>query len=224
MISEGKNNFINECASIKSLDALNRSSRVAPEGCHIEGYSSNPLYTGTFTSTLAHGTVGKITTNNQELPLSCPALMGDFNAYNITAAASMALSLGITPELLQKACLSFAGVQGRLNRYDCANGATFFIDHAHNPSSFNAVLSLLSSLTSQLIVVFGAGGERDRTKRPVMGQLAASFASTVILTTDNPRSEDPALITQEIVAGITPEYSDKVIIRARSAQGHQDRL
>lgn len=149
--------------------------------------------------------------NQKELVMKCPALLGDYNGYNIAAAVALAVSLGIQAAVCAQACATFAGVPGRLQRYRLANGATCVIDYAHNPSSFEQLFLLLRSMTDQLIVVFGAGGERDRSKRPVMGSLAASYADHVILTMDNPRSEDPAMIVQEIMLGIPHEQQSKVV-------------
>src|SRR5690606_36391158 len=86
------------------------------------------------------------------------------------------------------------------------------IDYAHNPSSYQSVLSMLATLTDDLIVVCGAGGDRDKSKRPLMGSLAAQFAQKLILTSDNPRSEDPQAIIDDIIAGITSHDMQKVSI------------
>jgi len=109
------------------------------------------------------------------------------------------------PEIIQQALYSFTGVPGRLNKYPLERDIVAYIDYAHTPSSMKAVLSTLRTETEQLIVVFGAGGERDPIKRPFMGGLAVEYADNVILTTDNPRSEEPEKIMQDILAGI-PEY------------------
>lgn len=141
-----------------------------------------------------------------------PVLMGDYNVSNCAAAASCALFLGVSDDQIVESLATFPGVPGRLNRYALPNKATAFIDHAHNPSSFQAVLSTLRPLTQHLVVVFGAGGDRDPIKRPLMGQIAAQYADTVILTTDNPRSENPSDITQQIYDGISSELRHNLII------------
>lgn len=142
---------------------------------------------------------------------SCSALIGVFNLYNILAASSMAWRLGISPADITHALSTFAGLPGRLEKYQLSNGATSFIDYAHNPLSFASVLPLLRSLTDHLIVVAGAGGDRDKTMRPVMGQLMAQFADHVIVTTDNPRSEQAADIIAAILEGVPQEQKHKVI-------------
>jgi UDP-N-acetylmuramoyl-L-alanyl-D-glutamate--2,6-diaminopimelate ligase len=141
----------------------------------------------------------------------CPSLVGTFNVYNLAGAIALAISLGIAPSIIADAVQSFNKVPGRLERYALPNGATAFIDYAHNPSSFIAVLSALRPLTSNLIVVFGCGGDRDTAKRPLMGEIASLIADCVIVTTDNPRTEDPRLITKEIVAGV-PAHSKAQIL------------
>jgi len=148
--------------------------------------------------------------------LVCPTLLGVFNAYNCTGAAALALTLGLQPDALQKACASFTGVPGRMERFVLANGAIGYVDYAHNPSSYENLLSLLRSLTDHLIVVFGAGGQRDREKRPIMGAIAARYADLIVLTTDNPRTEDPHRITEEIVAGMCEAVTKSVHIFDRA--------
>lgn len=143
--------------------------------------------------------------------LVCPALIGRYNAYNCLASTSMALTLGIEPSMIAQALNSFTRVPGRLERYVLSNGAVAFIDYAHNPSSYEAVLSLLGSCTNNLIVVFGAGGDRDKTKRPKMGSIAASYGQVLVLTSDNPRSEDPGKIADEVFEGIPMEARCRVI-------------
>jgi UDP-N-acetylmuramoyl-L-alanyl-D-glutamate--2,6-diaminopimelate ligase len=142
--------------------------------------------------------------------LYAPALVGTFNVYNILAASLMARHLSVGNAYIEQALLTFDGVPGRLERFDLPNGATAFIDYAHNPASYQALFSALKPLSSRLIVVFGAGGERDPIKRPAMGALAAEFADELVLTSDNPRSEDPAAIVADIRRGIDSLYAYKV--------------
>jgi len=142
---------------------------------------------------------------------TCPILFGAYNAYNIIAATSMAQELNIDIPTIQQALQTFAGVPGRLQKHVLPNGASCFIDYAHNPESFTAVLTTLRALTDHLIVVFGAGGGRDKSKRPMMGNIAAQIADIVIVTSDNPRLENPYDITQDIVNGIQDEFRYKIV-------------
>ena len=141
-------------------------------------------------------------THDAQIPVSCNALIGRFNVYNVLGVMGLLIALGFPAAAVAQAISSFAGVPGRLERYYLPNGAQCFIDYAHNPSSFEAVLSTLATLTDDLIVVFGAGGDRDRVKRPIMGAIASRYAQRIILTTDNPRSEEPFTIITDIMCGI----------------------
>lgn len=154
---------------------------------------------------------GTVSCQNNAYPVTCTSLFGDFNAYNSMGVVGIASFLGLTPEQVQQGFATFAGVPGRLAHYQLANGASCYIDYAHNPSSYKAVLSTLRKYTDQLIVVFGAGGDRDASRRPVMGALAAEYAHALVLTTDNPRSEDPVRIIQDIYQGIPTEKKGMVV-------------
>jgi UDP-N-acetylmuramoyl-L-alanyl-D-glutamate--2,6-diaminopimelate ligase len=130
-------------------------------------------------------------------------LYGRFNAYNMLAAISMARACGISFENIVQGADKVHSIPGRMERYELQNGAACFIDYAHNPSSYEAVLSTLRGMTDHLIVVFGAGGARDRGRRPLMGEMVDKFADAVILTADNPRGEDPEEIINDIVRGFS---------------------
>jgi UDP-N-acetylmuramoyl-L-alanyl-D-glutamate--2,6-diaminopimelate ligase len=140
-----------------------------------------------------------------------PYLIGEFNLYNILSALQSALLLEVPIEIIISAIKTFKGVKGRMQKYQLPNGAVCYIDYAHTPDSYKQVLGLLRSLTDRLIVVFGCGGLRDKTKRSLMGNIAGTFADTVILTSDNPRTEDPAKIVHDIKCGVAKEHENKVI-------------
>lgn len=142
----------------------------------------------------------------------CPALLGRFNRFNISAATACAQNFGVESDIIQRALDSFTGVPGRLEKYSLPNGALGIIDYAHNPSSFEAVLGELRKLTTDLIVVFGCGGERDSSKRPLMGAIASTIADKVIITADNPRGELLEVINNDIIMGIAQEYRPKVLV------------
>lgn len=128
-------------------------------------------------------------------------LMGEFNAYNMLAAISIVSALNIPLSSVANGLMDLEQIPGRMERYDLSNGATCFIDYAHNPSSFEAVLSMLRSRTKDLIVVFGVGGCRDKSKRPIMGSIVEKYADTAVLTSDNPRDEHPTAIIKDIKSG-----------------------
>ena len=175
------------------------------------GFGMNaPLCARNVQSTV-NGVKATIEYGQQSFAAQCSSLIGSFNVYNMLAASGMALKLGIKTDAIALGLNTFKGVPGRLERYDLPNGAVCFIDHAHNPLSFNAVLPLLRSLTDHLIVVAGAGGDRDNDMRSVLGQLMSEYAHVSILTTDNPRSENSADIIAAMYAGVSVDKKNNVI-------------
>lgn len=142
----------------------------------------------------------KVVLGQEDFEVFIPFL-GMFNAYNVLGVLCLMSALGIEFNQLKYALKTLAYVPGRMEKYDLKNGAMCFIDYAHNPSSFEAVLSTLRSMTKHLIVVFGAGGNRDPQKRPIMGSIAQKYCDIVILTSDNPRDESAASIASDIEKG-----------------------
>jgi UDP-N-acetylmuramoyl-L-alanyl-D-glutamate--2,6-diaminopimelate ligase len=129
-------------------------------------------------------------------------LAGTFQAENALVAAGLASGGGIAAETAIAALESLVGAPGRLEKAGEANGAAIFIDYAHKPEAVRAALAALRPMTrGRLIVVLGAGGDRDPGKRPLMGAAATEAADVVIVTDDNPRSEDPAVIRRAILGG-----------------------
>ena len=132
------------------------------------------------------------------------ALQGDFQLYNATAAVSVGLALGIAPDVIAGA-MRDVRVPGRFEGIDCGQDFGVFVDYAHAPDGLENVLKTARAFTQgRLICVFGCGGDRDRGKRPIMGQLSAQLADLSVVTSDNPRTEDP----DEIIAGILPGVVD----------------
>ncbi len=131
------------------------------------------------------------------------ALPGRFNVSNALAAFASGLAAGVAPETIREALEAVRGVPGRFELVDEGQAFTVVVDYAHTPDSLEKVLHLAGELgTGRRLVVFGCGGERDRTKRPVMGRIATQLADYAIFTSDNPRGEDPAAIIREIEAGV----------------------
>lgn len=129
-------------------------------------------------------------------------LPGRFNVQNALAALAVGLVSGCDPDVCCHALAGVEGVPGRFQRVDAGQPFTVIVDYAHSPDSLENVLATARELAAgRLIVVFGCGGDRDRGKRPVMGRIAAERADEVVVTSDNPRSEDPSAIIAEIVAG-----------------------
>jgi UDP-N-acetylmuramoyl-L-alanyl-D-glutamate--2,6-diaminopimelate ligase len=130
-------------------------------------------------------------------------LGGHFNVLNALAAAATGRALGIATETIVAALASVKGVPGRFESVSEGQEFSVIVDYAHSPDGLENVLRAARALQPRrLLVVFGCGGDRDRTKRPLMGAIAARLADTVFVTSDNPRSEDPNAIIEEILVGM----------------------
>lgn len=142
------------------------------------------------------------------------SLHGFFNLYNITAAmAAVHLVSGDDFEKIAQAVENFGGVSGRMEVV--SESPLVIVDFAHTPDGMQQVLNALKE--KEVLVVFGAGGDRDRSKRPIMGKVAASFAKKVYVTSDNPRFEDPDAIIDDILAGIEDKSKVYVDVNRRNA-------
>jgi UDP-N-acetylmuramoyl-L-alanyl-D-glutamate--2,6-diaminopimelate ligase len=129
-------------------------------------------------------------------------LIGTYQAGNALLAAGLAIAAGETAERVLPALETLTGVKGRLEIAGRVRGALIVIDYAHKPDALLAALQALKPFApGRLNLVFGCGGDRDKGKRPIMGRIAAQHARHVIVTDDNPRSENPAAIRAEILAG-----------------------
>ena len=129
-------------------------------------------------------------------------LVGDFQAENALVAAGLAIATGGEPQAVFAQLEGLEGAKGRLELVGQKNGAPIFVDYAHKPDALSKALAALRPyVRGRLVAVFGCGGDRDQGKRPIMGRIAAEAADRVIVTDDNPRSEDPAAIRAAILAG-----------------------
>ena len=127
-------------------------------------------------------------------------LRGEFNVYNVLGALAAARALGVPPDTCAAAIADAGQVPGRFETVDAGQPFAVVVDYAHTPDSLENVLRAARELTDRrLHVVFGCGGDRDRGKRPQMGEIASRLADRVIVTSDNPRSEDPEAIVAEIL-------------------------
>ncbi len=133
-------------------------------------------------------------------------LRGRFNVYNVLGALAAALALGVPADVAVSAMQTAGLVPGRFEPVDEGQGFAVLVDYAHTPDSLENVLLAARALADGRVhVVFGCGGDRDRGKRPLMGEIATRLADRVIVTSDNPRSEDPDAIIAEILAGAGPD-------------------
>ena len=138
----------------------------------------------------------------ERLPVSS-SLMGRFNLSNILAAAAASFALGIPGGCIRDGIAALIQVPGRLEKVSTAGQPAVFVDYAHTDDALRRVLESLSLFrTGRLITVFGCGGDRDRGKRPLMGEAVSADSDLVIVTSDNPRTEDPLSIIREIETGI----------------------
>ncbi|MGB1539897.1 MAG: Mur ligase family protein, partial [Rickettsiales bacterium] len=129
-------------------------------------------------------------------------LLGEFQIMNILCAVGMALASGATPEQMDAVLPKLEGVPGRMEHVATHKGAPIFVDYAHTPGGLEGVLKhLRPHVKGRSVLVFGCGGDRDRGKRPQMGEIAAQYADQVFVTDDNPRTENPLLIRKDVLAG-----------------------
>lgn len=130
-------------------------------------------------------------------------ITGMFNVYNVLAAVGAAIAEKISPAIIKAALEGFTSVPGRFELVQAGQPFTVIVDYAHTPDGLENVLKTAKQFVQgKIIVVFGCGGDRDRTKRPVMGRLAVQYGDIVLATSDNPRSEDPQKILLDIEVGI----------------------
>jgi UDP-N-acetylmuramoylalanyl-D-glutamate--2,6-diaminopimelate ligase (EC 6.3.2.13) len=132
-------------------------------------------------------------------------LLGGFNLSNILAAAAAGVALGLPLQAIIQGIEQHTTVPGRLERVENRAGVTCLVDYAHTGDALENVLSTLKDLAgARIITVFGCGGDRDNGKRPIMGRIAAGYSDLAVVTSDNPRTEDPHEILRQIRAGILP--------------------
>jgi UDP-N-acetylmuramoyl-L-alanyl-D-glutamate--2,6-diaminopimelate ligase len=182
-----------------------------PAGRRLAGESDRPVVTfGVETPADYRGVIERLDGDGTSLRIETPRgpivtrlrMVGPFNVANAVGAAAATLELGIPAEAVAAGLAGLTGVPGRMERVDRGQPFLVLVDYAHTPDALQRVLEATrAATTGRLLVVFGCGGDRDRTKRPIMGRLATSIADRTFITSDNPRSEDPAAIVAEIEAG-----------------------
>jgi UDP-N-acetylmuramoyl-L-alanyl-D-glutamate--2,6-diaminopimelate ligase len=142
-------------------------------------------------------------------------LVGSFNAYNLLAAYGTAMLMGEDQLTVLTVLSSLTGAEGRFDYVENDQQIIGIVDYAHTPDAVQNVLSTIANIrkgTEQVITVIGCGGDRDKTKRPVMAQVACDWSDKVILTSDNPRTEDPNAILAEMEAGVSPSNKRKTLV------------
>jgi UDP-N-acetylmuramoyl-L-alanyl-D-glutamate--2,6-diaminopimelate ligase len=145
-------------------------------------------------------------------------LPGRFNVMNAMAASAAALALGVPLAAVKSGFESLKSIKGRMESIDCGQDFRIIVDYAHTSDALANLLSSLKPLTQgRLITVFGCGGDRDRSKRPLMAKTATSLSNHTVITSDNPRTEDPDSIIRDILAGVVEEGNYDVEIDRRKA-------
>ncbi|PLX10736.1 MAG: UDP-N-acetylmuramoyl-L-alanyl-D-glutamate--2,6-diaminopimelate ligase [Marinilabiliales bacterium] len=148
--------------------------------------------------------------------------VGKFNAYNLLLVYSCAVMLGFDKNEILTAISEMKPVEGRFETLRSQNGITAIVDYAHTPDALHNVLNAINEIRNddqELITVVGAGGDRDKTKRPDMAKIAAQFSDKLILTSDNPRTENPNVIIEEMKKGVEIENKKKVLSIVNREEG-----
>lgn len=145
-------------------------------------------------------------------------LIGRINVYNILAACCVGMTFQFSPEVITRGIAGCAGVPGRFERVDEGQPFTVVVDYSHTPDALRNAISVARTLDpKRVIALFGCGGDRDRTKRPLMGQAAGELSDLVILTSDNPRSEEPLQIMNDVLVGLRRTDTRTIVEPDRAA-------
>lgn len=193
-------------------DGLSVVNRDDPHGAYMASRSRAPVLTyGLASRADVRATRVHVDRDGSTFEAVTPAgrvevrlrLLGRFNVYNALCALAVAVHRGVPLEQAVRALQSVQQIPGRFERIECGQPFSVVVDYAHTPDGLAHVLATAREITpGRLIVVFGCGGDRDRAKRPQMGRVASRMADYVVVTSDNPRSEDPMSIVQDILAGM----------------------
>ena len=193
-----------------------RMARELAGVCRVITFGANPAADWFLTDIDSNLEKASFSLKNhrQELKISS-SLFGRHNIENLAGAILLAVDCGLPCEKVIEAVENFVRIPGRLERYIDSDGVFYFVDYAHTPDALAKVLGTLrSNASGRLFSVFGAGGNRDRGKRPQMGLAAAQYADILVITSDNPRDEEAESIINDIVSGI-PEGKKYVVIPDR---------
>jgi UDP-N-acetylmuramoyl-L-alanyl-D-glutamate--2,6-diaminopimelate ligase len=135
-------------------------------------------------------------------------LLGDYNAENLLCAIGAAVALGLSPQQISAGLAKATGVPGRLEQIENDRDAVVLVDYAHTGDALKRVIAAMQELApKRILTVFGCGGDRDRSKRPIMAEVAARGSDIVIATSDNPRTEDPEQILEDVSRGLNKVHS-----------------
>lgn len=208
--------YLSGRAVINQDDAYGKRLLEQLDRSRVWSYSISDRNADIYTSNLDYqptGVRGTLHTPAGEIAFNSP-LVGQFNIANLLAAVGATLHLGVDLKLIAESLPQFMGVPGRMERVQVSpnQDVSVIVDYAHTPDSLENLLKAARPFISgKTICVFGCGGDRDRTKRPLMGEIAARLADVVVVTSDNPRTENPEQILEDVVAGIPPTIEPTVI-------------
>lgn len=199
--------------SFALVNADDKNGKVMLQNCSAKHYTfSIRSYADFRCSIIERGFEGmKLRMQGEEV---WTVFIGDYNASNLLAVYSAAILLGATSREVLTILSELQPVDGRLEVIRSAGGITGIVDYAHTPDALVNVIETLNKIKQpgiKLITVVGAGGDRDKTKRPLMAAISAKGSDKVILTSDNPRTEDPEKILDDMEAGITPDLKKKTV-------------
>ena len=204
--TEGGTPFGDKVLAANADDPYGRRILALQSGCIGYGLVEPPVQgsrhlRGNVLSSSPQGVHLVMTFEGQSWELHSP-LVGGFNVMNLLGAQALGLAMGLKPADFAPLA-GFAGVPGRLERVDNKAGLNVFVDYAHTPDALiKAINALREAGFSRVVTVFGCGGNRDRTKRPLMGEAVAGLSNIAVLTSDNPRDEDPEAIMADVLPGL----------------------
>lgn len=183
--------------------------------CPVIGYSAERTDTALFARDIRLSAEGVrfAAVYKGEIALTRLAIPGHFSVLNALGVMAVGLSLGLSLEDCAEAMSGAKGVKGRLELVPTDGDYSVIIDYSHKPDALEKVLKILRPITrGRLVCLFGCGGDRDRLKRPIMGRIAEENADLCIVTSDNPRTEEPMSIINEILSGMSPDGENKKVI------------
>jgi UDP-N-acetylmuramoyl-L-alanyl-D-glutamate--2,6-diaminopimelate ligase len=184
-------------------DEYSRRIKISPNTEAMDyGFAQDAMLRPRHVSSGFNGLRFDVQFRKLRFPVESP-LIGRINVYNILAACGTGLSYGIAPEVIARGIAKLQAVPGRFERVDEGQPFTVVVDYAHTDDALRNVIAVARGLNpKRVITLFGCGGDRDRAKRPLMGAAAAEGSDFVVLTSDNPRSEDPLTIMNDALVGI----------------------
>lgn len=208
------NTFSNKVAVMNADDAASHElSRMTIADIVTYGVKEQADVRASAIEMNASGTSFTLSAFGEDLTISM-RLIGMFSVYNALAAAAAALVSGVSLEGIKQSLEQIKGVAGRFETVDGGQDFTVIVDYAHTSDSLENVLKTVTDFAKKrIIALVGCGGDRDRTKRPVMAQIAVKYANRAIFTSDNPRSEDPEQIINEMIAGVKDGQYEVIVDR-----------